>query len=165
LKKRCEKIFVGGESMGAVVALYLASEHPEIAGVLCYAPAIKLNLTTLDILKLYLGSPFLAQIERNSLDCPDQWQGYPGLPLKGAIQLLEMQKAVHTRLPSIHQPVIIFQGRKDTTVHPAAGEIIRSRVKSAVKELYWMENSSHPITLDEELGEVTRLTLEFIQKV
>jgi carboxylesterase len=165
IKQQCEHVFVGGESMGAMVALYLASEHPEIAGVMCYAPAIKLMMSSTDKVKLYLGSLFMEQIERGSLDCPDKWQGYPGLPLKGAIQLLQMQKAVRARLSKICQPVIIFQGRKDSTVHPSAGEIIQKGIRSTIKDLYWMENSSHPVTLDVELEQVTRLSVDFIQRV
>jgi esterase/lipase len=134
-------------------------------GVLCYAPAIKLTMSTADLLKLYLGSLFLAQIERSSLDCADKWQGYPGLPLKGVIQLLQMQKAVRSRLPQIHQPLIIFQGCKDTTVDPAVGEIILRGIKSTVREHHWMENSTHPVTLDQELGQVTSLSVDFIKKV
>lgn len=165
LRKHCEKVFVGGESMGSMVALYLASEHPEIKGALCYAPAVKLVMSTVDLIKLYLGSLFMAQIERSSLDCSDKWQGYPGLPLKGAIQLLQMQKAMRVRLPQIHQPLIIFQGRKDTTVDPVAGEIILNGIRSSVKEHHWMGNSSHAILLDQELEQVTGLSVDFIEKV
>jgi carboxylesterase len=163
LKNRSEKVFVGGESMGALVALWLASEHPEIAGVLCYAPAIKLSLSPLDTLKLYAGSLVLPEVGRASLDCSDLWQGYPGLPLKGALQLLEMQKAVRARLGQIDQPLLIFQGRKDTTVATEAGEILLNGVRSVRKERIWLENSSHPVTLDADLDEVTRLTVEFIR--
>ena len=162
LKNRSEKVFVGGESMGALVALWLASEHPEIAGVLCYAPAIKLSMSPLDTLKLYAGSLVLPEVGRASLDCSDVWQGYPGLPLKGALQLLEMQKAVRARLGEIHQPILIFQGRKDTTVAPEAGEILLEGVRSTQKKRIWLENSTHPVTLDVELDEVTRLTVDFI---
>ncbi|MCX7024190.1 MAG: alpha/beta fold hydrolase [Spirochaetes bacterium] len=165
LQERCERIFVGGESMGAMVALSLAIEHPDIAGVLCYAPAAKLAMKPVDIIKLYLGSSFIAQVDRSSLDCAETWQGYPGLPLKGAIQLLQMQKSVRSRLRRIHQPIIIFQGRKDTTVDPGAGDIIAKAVASDVKELHWMENSNHAVTLDRELDRVSELSVEFIRKV
>ena len=37
-------MIIGGESMGALLALYLASEHPEAAAILAYAPALKLKL-------------------------------------------------------------------------------------------------------------------------
>jgi esterase/lipase len=61
--------------------------------------------------------------------------------------------------------VLIVQGRLDTTVHLTVGEIILSGVSSTVKELHWMEHSTHVVLLDQELDEVMRITLEFMQKV
>ena len=84
LKMRCERVFVGGESMGAVLALYLASQHPEAAGVLAFAPALKLNLRTIDLLKLRLLAPFVRWVPKQSLDGSTNWQGYPVNPLKGS---------------------------------------------------------------------------------
>jgi carboxylesterase len=163
LTAHCERVFVGGESMGGLVALHLASQHPEAAGVLLYAPAIQLIMTPLDKIKVYAGSLFISEVERASLDVSDKWQGYPNLPLKGVIQLLQFQNALRPRLPQIHQPVLVFQGRKDLTVHPSAGDVILQGVSSRVKEHHWMEQSTHPILLDCELDAVTELTLRFMQ--
>jgi len=165
LSARCKQVFVGGQSMGGVIALHLASKHPEAAGVLLYAPAIKLTLSTLDKVKLYAGSLFLSEVARDSLDASDKWQGYPGLPLKGAIQLLKMQGEIRQCLPQIKQPVIVFQGCKDTTVHPTAGDIILQGVNSSFKERHWMEQSTHAITIDCELDTVADLTTCFMDKV
>ena len=41
LASRCERVFVGGESMGGLLTLYLGSERPEIAGLVAYAPALR----------------------------------------------------------------------------------------------------------------------------
>lgn len=165
LKSRCERVFLGGQSMGGLVALFLAAQHPEAAGLLLYAPAIKLSLTTQDKVLLYAGSVFMPQVERSSLDVSDKWQGYPGLPLKGAIRLLQLQAVVRQRLPQVRQPLIIFQGRKDTTVHPTAGDVILQEAGSTLKERHWMEASSHPILIDIELEAVTDLTLRFIDRI
>ena len=164
LADRCKQVFIGGQSMGGVVALQLASQHPEAVGVLLYAPAIKFTMTMLDKIKLYAGSLFMSEVARESLDGSDKWQGYPGLPLKGAIQLLQMQGAVRQRLPMIKQPVIVFQGRKDTTVDVTAGDIILQGVNSTYKEHHWMERSSHAIPIDCELDAVADLTARFMKK-
>jgi carboxylesterase len=58
LSARCQSVFLGGESMGAVLALYLASQHAT-AGVLTYAPAIKLNLSLWDRIRLHLLAPLI----------------------------------------------------------------------------------------------------------
>jgi len=119
----------------------------------------------LDYLKLHLGAPFITQVERGSLDVADAWQGYPGIPLKGVIQLLRFQSATLKRLAHIEQPVLIFQGRRDTTVAPEAGKIIMEGVSSQIKEHHWMENSSHVIVLDTELEQVATMSIQFIKSV
>lgn len=164
LAAQCSKVFVGGESMGSLVALYLASEHPEIAGVMCYAPGIKIFLPPVQKILIFLLSPFLSQVGRTSLDRSDVWQGYPGLPLKGIIQLLRFQRIILNRLSKIASPVLVLQGRLDTSVHPDAGNIILQGVRSKIKEHHWMEQSSHVILLDNELDQVARITVDFMAK-
>lgn len=165
LKTSCEQVFVGGESMGGLLALYLASQNPELAGVLLYAPAIQLTMSATDRLKLLLGAPFIEQVPRASLDGKDAWQGYPGLPLRGALELLRFQAATRARLANIHQPVLIFQGRLDTTVAPEAGKIIFAGIRSSVREHHWLENSNHAIPLGPEQAQVAELSIQFIEKL
>ena len=47
LKRECSSVIVGGESVGALLALRLASDHPEIKGLLLYAPAVSLAVSFL----------------------------------------------------------------------------------------------------------------------
>ncbi len=164
LSERCDQVFVGGESTGAILALYLASQHPDIAGVLTYAPAIKLAMSTFDRIKLYLASPFIQSVPKESLDVADKWQGYPVNPLKGAIQLLRLQREVRRHLPQVRQPVLVVQGRLDTTIHPSSGEIILQGVNAKLRELHWMEGSTHVVLLDRELEQITNLTLRFMER-
>jgi carboxylesterase len=166
LKSRCEHVFLGGESMGGLVALHLAASHPEVSGVMLYAPAIQLNISTVDKIQLYLGSSFMPYAKRETLEMSEHWQGYhPELPTRGILQLLKFQDAVKKVLPNITQPVVVFQGRKDMTVNPQAGDIILRGVASTMKEHHWMENSGHPILIDAELEEVTDLSLNFMERV
>lgn len=164
LFETCEQVIVGGESMGGLLALYLAAQNPKAKAVLLYAPAIALTVSNFDRFKLYLSAPFISQTPRQKLDCPDTWQGYPSLPLKGVIQLLRFQAATLPLLRNIYQPVQIFQGRLDQTVAAGAGEIILNGVSSKVKEHHWMEKSHHTILLDVELDDVTAKTLAFIER-
>lgn len=164
LFQTCGQVIVGGESMGGVLALYLAAKNPQVKAILLYAPALVVTMNWLDKLKLHLGAPFISQIGRSKLDNPDKWQGYPALPLKGVIQLLRFQAATLPLLPQIYQPVQIFQARLDQTVAPEAGEIILNSVSSKVKEHHWMEKSHHTILLDVELDDVAAKTLAFLEQ-
>lgn len=163
LKERCERVWLGGESMGALVALYLASRHPEAAGVLAFAPAIRLQLSPLQIAQLRLMAPFIESRPKGSLDASNQWQGYPVNPLRGVVQLLDFQQAVAARLHLITRPLLVMQGRFDTTVDPRVGEILCAGVSSQVKKVVWMEQSSHVILVDQEVDRAVEIVSEFIE--
>ena len=164
LQETCDHVFVGGESTGGAIALYMATQFPEIAGVLTYAPAIKLNLSWQDKIKMRLFAPFIPYVPKGSIDVSEKWQGYPENPLKAGLSLVDLGKVTTQRLTKINQPVLVMQGRLDTTVHPTAGDIIMTGINSKLKEHYWMEQSSHVILLDQELDKVTQLTVDFINR-
>ena len=164
LAAHCNTVIVGGESTGGLLSLYLGIHHPEIAALLLYAPALRLNFSLMDVIKLYLASPFIPSVPKENLDSNDHWQGYPVNPLKGAIQLIKLQKEVSPQLKQIKQPVLIVQGELDKTVHPTVPDTIFNQVSSTLKEKYWMKNSAHCVIIDQDLDDVTRLTLNFIKK-
>ena len=164
LRASCARVFIGGELMGAVVALYLATEHPEAAGVLAFSPALRIRLSRFKQLQVRALAPFVAAVPKGGLDVEDQWQGYPVNPLKGVVQLLELQRALLARLHLIRQPVLVVQGRLDTTIDPRVGEMILAGVSSNIKELRWFERSSHVVLIDQELDSVIEVVAQFMDR-
>jgi len=162
----CEKVFVGGESMGALLALYLALHHPEIVGVLAYSPALVLEGWMVAAAPIIgpLIAPFRPHFMKSQLDSPDKWQGYPENPVKAAGQLTLLRRYLHPRLPQIHQPVFVVQGRLDKAIAPNSGEMVYNHVGSALKEMHWMEKSPHTVILDCELEEIAARTLAFMER-
>jgi carboxylesterase len=165
LRGRCKRVFVGGESNGALLALYMASQHPEISGVLVYAPALRPQITPLQIIALHLAAPFIASLPKGDLNGNTTWQGYKVNPLKGVLQLRAFAKVVRGRLRLVNQPILIVQGKKDLTVYPAGAQELYNRVGSRMKELHWMENSGHCVLLEKEQHLIHRLTMDFLSKV
>jgi carboxylesterase len=163
---RCDRVFVGGESMGALLALYTASEHPEVTGVLVYAPALRVRPGV--ILMARLLAPFvpITYKRRNAVDAvaDERWQGYAANPVRAAVQLGNLQQHVRRRLPRIRQPLLIVQGRLDTSIDPRSAEMVRREAGSPVKELHWMEHSTHCVILDREWQQASALTLSFIER-
>lgn len=165
LAVNCKMVVIGGESTGALLALRLACEHPESTAILCYAPALRLKLGRVMIFLLRLLVPFLTSIPKPASTDDNPWQGYSVQPLKGASQLLRLQKEVLPLLSHICQPILIVQGRLDPTVHPESPQIIYDRVSSSVKELHWLEQSTHCVILDKERDRAADLTLDFLHRV
>jgi carboxylesterase len=165
LTARCRRVFVGGESMGALLALYLASEQPQIAGILAYAPALRIpRMTTL---KAHLAAPFIPAVPKRTLhyDAAGQWQGYKVNPLAAFLQLTHLQRHVRRRLSGIRQPLLIVQGRLDTVIDlTGVGQLYRE-IGSPVKELHWLEHSGHLVILDHEAEQAAAYTLKFMKQV
>lgn len=161
LKKNHERVIVMGESMGGLCALWLAAQHPEIAGVIVFAPALKIPR----LWQTRLIWPFMSYMQKNNIDLSSPWQGYNVVPLHAAAQLHKFQQKMKKHLPIIHQPLLVFQGKLDKTIDPISSVEVLESVSSEDKELVWLEESSHCILLDKQMNQVTKLSLEFIQEL
>ncbi len=165
LRQEVEMVFVGGESMGAVLSLNLAASYPEIAGILTFAPAIAVPLTRFERIMGRLYANVRMSLPKGSIDVPDKWQGYPDNPLLAANQLFKLQDDTRKLLSKINQPVLIVQGRLDTAISPESGAIIMEGVSSKDASLFWMEESTHVVLLDKEWEQIAEIALAFIQRI
>lgn len=165
IASRCRRVVVGGESLGALLALRLAAAHPEVAAVLAYAPALKLNMPASRVWAMRMAAPFFSYIEKGHRDDGLPWQGYTVYPLRAAREVVRLQKVVREQLPQIRQPLLVIHGELDETISPEAAEIVYREARSAVKELHRLPVSGHCVILDCEWDEAARLTLAFLARV
>jgi carboxylesterase len=167
LAARCERVFIGGESMGAVLTLYAASQPfaSQAAGLLLYAPALLVPGSRMWLARLL--APFVAAVNKGE-GAPSaadaRWQGYPNNPLRAAVQLNDLQRETRRCLPQVRQPLLVVQGRLDTTIDPRSGQVILSESASSLQELHWLERSTHCIILDQEWEQAADLALRFMAR-
>ena len=170
IQKTCETVWVGGESMGGLLSLYLASRHPEIIGLLIYAPALKVKgIWRSAFMRWFVKTKTKSYTKTNTLSKPTDdampWQGYLVTPIPAAFQLYRLQKQINLRLKNITQPTAIFQGRLDRTISLESSPSVYDRIASKVKQLRWYDNSSHCILLDKEFNQVANDSLDFIHSI
>ncbi len=169
LRERCDLIIVGGESMGGLTALYLASRYEEITAILTFAPAIEVASPKAKL------APLLAQInpiipkpgsEKTTPQTPadELWQGYRVVPVRALWHLMRMQKVMRRRFSLIEQPTLIVQGRLDSSVTADGPAILARELASSWIEIHWMAHSTHCVLLDGEREEVEALALEFVER-
>ncbi len=160
-------IFIGGESMGGLVTLYMASKFPQLQGILLYSPAIRIkNIFLSSLIRIF--KKFIPKKSYEQDDVVNEgefpWKGYRVNPTSAVYQLYKLQKEVRKRLVLIHQPTIIFQGKLDTTIDPSGASLIYDNINSPYKELIVLENSGHCVVLEKEHNFVFEKSIEFINK-
>ncbi len=166
LVAQCERVFVCGESMGALLTLLLASEHPEIAGIVCSAPALLTFASRMwQARALAPFVPYVKKPVRAPSDADARWKGYTVNPLRAAVQLNALQREVRRRLPRIQQPILVVQGRLDQAIDPRSGQVLLDEIGSRDKELHWFEHSTHCVILDREWEQAAELAWEFMERL
>lgn len=159
LKQTCRNVFVGGESMGGLICLLLAYNHPEIKGLLLFAPAFSnRKLWVTPLLK-----HFIKYSKKKNSDDLYEWQGYSVNPVAGAAELFSLQRQVMKILPAIQQPLILFQGKNDRTINPSGAIKAFQTISSVDKELVWY-SCGHCILLENDFEDASRRSLHFLQR-
>lgn len=168
LKAQCARVFVCGESMGALLTLYLASEHSEIPGIVLYAPALRIAQHDATMRKARLLQrlvPHVKKPERAPNAADAHWRGYTVNPVPALVQMGNLQNEIRKRLSHIQQPVLIAQGRLDQSIDLQSGEIILREIGSPQKELRWLAQSTHCLILDREWEQAAAWTVEFFKRI
>ena len=160
LTKKYENVVVLGESMGGLLTLWLGSVHLEIKGILLFAPALKIPR----LWQANLVGPFIKYIYKKNIDLSSPWQGFNVVPMKAAAQLYRLQNKIKGKLSNIKIPMIVFQGKLDTTIDPISSVEVLEQVGAEEKELVWLEDSTHCILMDKQMDLVKKMSLDFIRK-
>lgn len=170
LQSRCDVVFVGGLSLGSLLALWLGAGHPEIAGLIPMSPAIKVTNRmfplTLGLRYFFKFSPFAPP--EDNLGDPEaihrSWH-YDELPMWSASEVYLLQRRVRSMLPKIRQPILIFQGRRDPQLDPQAAQIVNDGVSSTDKAVIWLQNSGHNLLVDGQRESVWQQSYEWMVRV
>ena len=167
LGTRCEKVVVGGLSMGGTLVTRLAEDHgPSVCGLVLVNPAFKVEdarLAALPVLKVLV--PSLAGIS-NDIKKPGQDEGaYDRTPLRALHSQVRAWAAVVRDLPSVTQPVLLLRSREDHVVPASSEELFLSRISSADVTEIVLEDSYHVATLDNDASRIVDESIAFIDRV
>ena len=161
----CSEIDVVGLSMGGLLSLKLSSEYPVNRVVSLSAP-IYIADNRLPMLPLYrLVRSYAPKRRRRFYDIDEIYSVcYDRTPLNCLQSLIELIKDVDQLLPTLLNPTLIVQSRNDHTVRPKSAKHIYDRIGSRYKQLIWLEDSGHIVTLDLEREQVFEVIADFLRR-
>ena len=176
LSTTCDRVFVMGLSLGGALALLLAASRP-VAGVVAMAtpyevpprPSVRWLRYLLPALRPI--STVLRYVAKPSInDYKDQQAyrdhlSYGVFPIRSVPEVVSLLKTLREQLPRLRAPVLLMHAVEDRGVSPDNARSIFSQVGSGEKELVWIENSGHVITLEPARRQVYDLAADFVERV
>lgn len=165
LRERCDALFMTGLSMGGTLTLLMAGQYPDLfKGILPINAFIFANNPDLAALAYMVNAPAEVLGVAGDIKATDVTElAYSVVPVPNIKELFALAKVTDELLPRITVPTLIFVSREDHVVPPANAEHILHKINSTEKRLYWLENSYHVATLDNDKEIVIQESLAFLQ--
>ena len=159
---------VVGLSMGGLVALNLAAEHPtRVSGVVTVAacmrfrsPLFKLMPLIKRLMTYWSGDPDYADPALAALA-----NNYSYFPIETLASLESYQGVVEPLLAHIKAPACLIGASQDPVVSEQAIEVIAGGLASEHKEIHWFHRSHHEMMRDVEREEVFDTIMQFLNRL
>lgn len=166
LSARVDKIVVAGLSMGGSLTCWLATKHPEIAGIVCVNPATQVSPDMRAAVEglLEAGEDRMPGIASDIAD-PDAEEGaYGETPLAPLLSLFAAAEQFGPHFPQITCPVLLMTSPQDHVVPPTDSDYLASTVAGPVERIS-LERSYHVATLDYDKDILEAAAVDFAGKV
>jgi carboxylesterase len=182
-REHVREVYAAGVCAGGTLALNLAAEHPELAGVTVYSLAFrydgwnmpKLHKLT-DALSLVAGFPLIRRIrfaEKYPFGLKDERLrsrvqngevlvegALDYFPMGALNQMYRLSEHVRHLLPQIKAPTLLLHAREDDMSDVRNAEYVAKNIGGPY-QLHLLEDSYHMIHVDQERRKVAELTAEF----
>jgi carboxylesterase len=167
LAGRSRRVIVAGLSMGGTLAVWLATRHPEIVGLVVINPFIEPPAESFrEMLRgaLDAGTETMPGIGSDIALEGVEELAYAGSPVAPMLSMMEATDAIAADLDRIKCPVLLFSSRQDHVVPSASGDVLAAGVGGPIERI-WLERSYHVATLDHDRGVIEARAVEFAAEV
>jgi len=194
LRTRCDTVFVSGLSMGALLALKLAAEHPDlISGVATLSatffydgwnvPQLRqrflLPLVIYSPLRFFLSyhepSPYgikddrirtmIDAVYRGQCEGLPETYGYSEFPGVTIRETFRLIAAAKRELAAIIAPLLIVHSTEDDMASLKNATFLAKGVSSPVVETFYVDDTYHVLTLDKRRDDVAARVAEFFVRL
>lgn len=168
LASRCTKIVVVGLSMGGALTLWLAAQHPEIAGIVCINPAAQpMTDEVIGMIQSMIdsGQETMESIGSDISDPNVVESSYDATPMRPALSMfIDGIAPLAARFASIKMPMLLVNSINDHVVAPEQGDYLVAHYGGKVERVM-LEKSFHVATQDVEKEIVMSRSVTFAKQV
>ncbi|MCB1016182.1 MAG: alpha/beta fold hydrolase [Acidimicrobiales bacterium] len=166
LASRCDRVVVVGLSMGGSLTCWLATRHPEIAGIVCINPATQVSIEMRELVEqmVVAGESVMPGIGSDIADPEATESAYEGTPVQPLLSLFDAAEEFGSHLDRITCPLLLFTSPEDHVVPPTDSDHLAAHVSGPVERVT-CERSYHVATLDYDKGLIEERAVAFADKV
>jgi len=166
LRKKCEKVIIGGHSMGGLLALILAANYSIDAVFTINAPISiqRLGFKLVPIINIFMKYHSVNS-EQLKIDTNGKWVGYNRIPINIAIKVKKLIIEAKSSLLRIKCPTLLFQGCLDSEVKKESLDYIFNNINSQYKKQVWLKHNGHAILGSPDLKQIIFELTKFIDKI
>ena len=165
LVDKCDKIIMGGHSMGGILTLILSSNN-DLDGIFTISAPAGVQRFLFHLVPLFkiFVKYYSVDSEQFKKDTNGKWVGYDKIPLNIATKLKKLMREMKKSLSEIKCPALIFQGKLDSEIKSNSMDYIFDNVRSKKKRKIWLENNDHPILDSPDHKQIVLELVKFINE-
>jgi carboxylesterase len=170
MKKKYQKVFIGGTSIGSNLAIMMAKNNPDVSGVILLAAPYKIKL---ERFMNYFAKIHLFSKKYKKKFYPPTFGAsttitrlisYQSYPVVSALETFNLVKTSRKYLKDIHQPCLIIQSAHDHIVYKKSAEKIYEKISSKIKKVCYIEKAYHTFISDIKNENIFEKILDFLDK-
>ena len=163
----CSAVERGGRggSSGSLTC-WLATRHPELAGIICINPAVQPDPGMVELVAGMVegGMDRMDAIGNDVADPEVVELAYDQTPLPPLLTMFEAASAVGAELGKITSPMLLMTSPQDHVVPPTDSDVLAAAVSGPVERVS-LDRSFHVATIDYDRDLICRTALEFVGRV
>ncbi|MFX1568057.1 MAG: alpha/beta hydrolase [Promethearchaeota archaeon] len=166
LKQKCNKIIVGGHSMGAILTLILAANN-EFDGIFTISALVGVKsflFKLVPLFKIFVKYHHVTA-EKFIKETDGKWIGYDRIPVNIGIKIKILLNEMKKLLPQVSCPSLLFQGRLDSDIKKNSMDYIFRTISAQKKKKIWLEHNEHPILESPDHSQIVSELFNFIQEI
>jgi esterase/lipase len=173
LRNCCRRVFAGGFSTGAGLALDLAHRIPEVEAVFAVSAPLRLQdmaakfVSAVDTWNRIMEKFHLVDAKKTFVDNDPENPhiNYFKNPISGIRELERLMSSLEPRLSQITAPALVVQSQDDPVVNPKGSEKIFKLLGSVDKQMVFFNFQRHGILLGKGAHRVYRTIGDFLDHI
>jgi carboxylesterase len=170
MKKKYQKVYIGGTSIGSNLAVMLAKNNSEVSGLILMAMPYKIKLERF----MYLfARAHLFFKKYNKKFYPPTFGlsttitrliSYQAYPVASALETFDLVRISRKCLGDVRQPCLILQSTHDHVVSKKSAEKIYEKIGSKIKKINYIQKAYHTFISDIKNENVFEDILNFLDE-